>query len=145
MRLSFVGWALLVKRQLGGINPKQYSFMEKSVPNIRIDICHLHLQCSQDKCRIKAPSRHPRKLKRSLIPIESRSERPIAAVHDHLKMLRCGPSLRTFAATEKSNFKQTHSLRTKPTFNTRASVSGLGTVQKRSFLALSCTAQFIAY
>jgi hypothetical protein len=30
------------------------------------------------------------------------SKRPIAAFHHHLKMLRCGPSERPFAATAKS-------------------------------------------
>jgi hypothetical protein len=45
-----------------------------------------------------------------------RSARPRAAVANNMLSLRCGPSVRTFAATAKSGNSRTHSVRTFRTF-----------------------------
>ena len=49
--------------------------------------------------------------------------RPRAAVANNMLSLRCGPSIRTFAATAKSGDSRTHSVRTKLTFATPARMS----------------------
>jgi hypothetical protein len=82
--------------------------------------------------------RNAKKKDSNPLPGVARRERPIAAFHHHLKMLRCGPSERPFAATAKSARGELTDCRTFPTFIFPASLTqhfltlAAGSFQRRS-------------